>query len=288
MMAVVALPAGIIARAWLLEHPPRRLSAENFRGSRVFAIGGTAVLIALVFGEVIGLGATSRPRIMQLMGIAGPSAVESVRGKLPLTALTVATGFYLLGLLDDLVGDPRSRGLAGHFRALVGGVLTTGTVKAVGGLALALGAGWWIEMSFSHALLDALLIALAANLVNLLDLRPGRAVKAFLILWLPLAVTLLIRNHPLAPVLASAGSAAGAWLPADLGERGMLGDSGSNMLGAILGAGGAWAFGTGSKLLLLALVAAATLCSERWSFTKVIERVAPLRWFDDLGRLPRQ
>lgn len=239
----------------------------------------------LLFAETIGLVvASSWPGIIQVLDIPPWIAREALTGRNTLALLILAGGFFLLGLVDDIAGDPQSKGLAGHLKALAAGVITTGTIKAAGGLVLALAAAWWIEASVLEAVLDALLIALAANLINLLDLRPGRAVKGFLILWLPVAVTLLVRNHPLAPVVAAAGGTAGAWLPADLGERGMLGDSGANMLGSILGAGVAWAFGMPLNLVLLALLVLATLSSERWSFTKVIEEVPALRWLDELGR----
>ncbi len=250
-------------------------------------VGGIAVIAALSFAELIGLAvAASWAGDAELPGVFASSAVEALTGTVPLALLMLAIGFFILGLVDDLAADRQSKGLAGHLKALMRGTVTTGTIKAVGGLALALGVAWWVEESALEALLDALLIALGANLVNLLDLRPGRAVKSFLILWLPVAATLLARNHPLAPAFAAAGSAAGVWLPADLTERGMLGDSGANMLGAILGAAVAWALGTPIKLTVLAVLVVTTLSSERWSFTTVIERVGPLRWFDELGRLP--
>ncbi len=245
------------------------------------------MIAGLLFAELIGLvAAASWPGDADLPGAFAPSAMEALTGTVHLAALILAVGFFLLGLVDDVAADHQSRGLAGHLKALMRGTVTTGTVKAVGGLALALAVAWWVEGSTLETLLDALLIALAANLVNLLDLRPGRAVKSFLILWLPVAVTLLARNHPLAPAFAAEGSAAGVWLPADLTERGMLGDSGANMLGAILGAAVALALGTPIKLTVLAVLVVTTLSSERWSFTTVIERVGPLRWFDELGRMP--
>jgi UDP-N-acetylmuramyl pentapeptide phosphotransferase/UDP-N-acetylglucosamine-1-phosphate transferase len=245
------------------------------------------VIAGLLFAELIGLvAAASWPGDADLPGAFALPAMEALTGTVHLAALILAVGFFLLGLVDDLAADRQSKGLAGHLKALMRGTVTTGTIKAVGGLALALAVAWWIEGSALETLLDALLIALAANLVNLLDLRPGRAVKSFLILWLPVVATLLAKNHFLAPALAAAGFAAVAWLPADLGERGMLGDSGANMLGAILGAAVAWAFDMPLKLAVLAVLALTTLSSERWSFTKVIERVGPLRWFDELGRVP--
>ena len=73
-------------------------------------------------------------------------------------------------------------------------------------------------------------------------------------------------------------------LPEDLGERAMLGDSGANALGAMLGAGAAAALPRKARIAVLAAVAGLTAASEVVSFTKVIERTPPLRWLDMLGR----
>jgi hypothetical protein len=161
--------------------------------------------------------------------------------------------------------------------------VTTGAVKAVGGLGLAaLVSLSWGE-SLWPAILDALVIALSANFVNLLDLRPGRACKAFLILWLPLYAT--TASSQFREVSAALAGATAVWLYADLTERGMLGDSGANMLGAVLGAGAVLTLGLPGRVALLAVLAGLTLASERWSFSSAIERFAPLRWLDRLGRI---
>jgi UDP-N-acetylmuramyl pentapeptide phosphotransferase/UDP-N-acetylglucosamine-1-phosphate transferase len=131
------------------------------------------------------------------------------------------------------------------------------------------------------ALLNGALIALAANLVNLLDLRPGRALKAFA------AGALLLAPGAgwsgMAPLLAVALPAA-AYAPADLRARAMMGDTGANALGAALGATAALQLGLTGKLAALALLAALQVASEFVSFSAVIERCAPLRFVDRLGR----
>src|SRR5205823_11650957 len=126
----------------------------------------------------------------------------------------------------------------------------------------------------AHTLLGAGVIAGTANLVNLLDLRPGRALKAGLVIGAPL-------GGPLAagPVGACAGL-----LPADLGEQVMLGDAGANALGALLGVALAARTGTAGRAVLLAGLAGLTAASERVSFTRVIESTPGLRELDALGR----
>ena len=137
-------------------------------------------------------------------------------------------------------------------------------------------------------LADAALIAGCANVANLLDLRPGRALKAVL----PAAALLCLgtgtdprdrSGRDLARAAAVPGLLA---LPADLRERGMLGDAGANVLGAAVGAAATRRLSAPSRLTVLAAVVALTLASERISFSAVIERTPALRALDRLGRLP--
>ena len=125
------------------------------------------------------------------------------------------------------------------------------------------------------------LIAASANLVNLLDLRPGRALKGAGIAALPLVAVPAAR--PLAA--ACVGSVAGALGP-DLAERDMLGDSGANAMGALVGTAVVVAAPRPVRLAVLAGVVGLTLASERISFTAVIERTPALRAIDRSGRRP--
>jgi UDP-N-acetylmuramyl pentapeptide phosphotransferase/UDP-N-acetylglucosamine-1-phosphate transferase len=133
-----------------------------------------------------------------------------------------------------------------------------------------------------HSMIDVIVgagvIAGAANLLNLLDLRPGRALKVGLLVAAPLAAG---RAGGLA---AGPAGAAAALLPEDLAEQTMLGDCGANALGAVLGA--ALVAGTGrvGRGFALAVIAGLTAASERVSFTQVIARTPGLRELDQLGR----
>lgn len=206
-------------------------------------------------------------------------------------------GIGALGLLDDLVephlrraGRPVSKGLRGHLGALRSGRLTTGAAKALGIPLAALGGALAAPSPRSGPMVmaDAALIAGCANLANLLDLRPGRALKALL----PAAVLLSLgaetdlrdgSGRRLARAAAVPGLLA---LPADLRERGMLGDAGANVLGAAVGGAATRRLPIPARLSLLAVVVALTLASERVSFSAVIERSPTLRALDRLGRLP--
>jgi UDP-N-acetylmuramyl pentapeptide phosphotransferase/UDP-N-acetylglucosamine-1-phosphate transferase len=241
----------------------------NFRGRR---IPGTAGIV-LVAPAVAGGAA------------AAVYATAGGRGTGAASVVGAAVAMGLLGLADDLYGSRRARGFLGHARSLVRGEPTTGALKAGGGaivgLAAAAGAGvrgWWI-------LPAGALVALAANLVNLLDVRPGRAAKA----WLAAFALLVVARPPGGALVVSAAVAGGvvAFLPVDIGERGMLGDAGANLLGAALGAAAIASLGHGALVGCLAVLVALTGASEAVSFSRVIERVRVLRALDDLGR-PRE
>jgi hypothetical protein len=134
-------------------------------------------------------------------------------------------------------------------------------------------------------LLGAGVIAGTANLVNLLDLRPGRALKA------SLALSAIAgaggpghRRTGARAVAAGAAGAAAALIADDLGERVMIGDCGANAIGAVLGVAAAARTGPVGRAVVLTGLAALTAASERVSFTTVIEGTPGLRHLDRLGR----
>jgi hypothetical protein len=137
-------------------------------------------------------------------------------------------------------------------------------------------AGRW--STATDVLLGAAVIAGTANLINLLDLRPGRALKAGLLIGAPLL------GGPAGGLAAGPVGAAAGLLPADLNEEIMLGDSGANALGALLGVALAARTGPLGRAAILAVVGGLTAASEKVSFTAVIERTPALRRLDALGR----
>ena len=221
-------------------------------------------------------------------------------------AVVVGTVAGVVGGYDDLAGarpeQARDKGLAGHLAALRQGRVSAGAVKVAGiGAAAAVAAVLMNGPAASHAslrsarapaagpfrhrsLVDGVLttglVAGTANLVNLLDLRPGRAGKATALL---AAATV---GGPAGGLVAGPLGATLAVLPADLGERVMLGDCGANAVGALLGLRLAALPGRGRRAGLLAVVTALTLASEKVSFTRVIESTPGLRELDRLGRRP--
>lgn len=251
-----------------------RWTRTNFRGLAVSLAGGPVVLSALA------LGALALVAVARLADHVAPA--DDLRR----TAAAIAVSAALAGaagVYDDLHGDAGTKGFAGHLRALRGGRLTSGLLKvAVIGLAALAGA-----LVLSHGRLsgqvvvDAAVVAGFANLVNLLDLRPGRALKVVLVAALPVVIA---GPAVVALALAWPTGVAVALIGPDLGERSMLGDGGANALGATLGVALASAGGLLVSSLLLAGVVALTALSEVVSFSAVIERVGVLRRIDGWGR----
>jgi UDP-N-acetylmuramyl pentapeptide phosphotransferase/UDP-N-acetylglucosamine-1-phosphate transferase len=193
------------------------------------------------------------------------------------TLLLVACAFGLLGLIDDLWGSRAVGGFKGHIRALLTGKPTTGSAKLGGGGVIALWLGVWHNGFTPFALVDAALIALAANALNLLDVRPGRAQFGFAVLTLPaLSVGGLPALFVAFPLLASTAS---EW-QADRQARAMMGDTGSNLLGACAGVLGCAFLPPAGRGLVLALLIALNLLSERVSLSALIERTPALRALD--------
>ena len=204
--------------------------------------------------------------------LSGPALAVAVglSADLPrAAALVVALGAGAVGAYDDARGGrDQAKGFRGHAAALRQGRLTGGAVKVLGiGASGLLGARL---AGRTDVLVAGAVVAASANLLNLLDLRPGRALKAGAI-----AAAALRQPGPL--------GATAALLPDDLGERTMLGDAGANALGAVLGLA---LLSRAPARTCLAVLVAATAVSEVVSYSRVIDAVPPLRWLDQAGRLP--
>ncbi len=198
-----------------------------------------------------------------------------------------ALGVLALGLIDDTLGEPgegrpTQRGWRGHSAALMRGELSTGALKAAGSLALALLAMSWLGLSDGRWLLAVAVLVLATNVFNLLDLRPGRSTKAFVLLGLGLGIG---SGSP--RQLWSLGLFAGPALVAglyDLRERAMLGDTGANLLGALAGLWLVLALSEVGQVIALVLLAAITIYGEVRSISGFVERTPGLRQLDSFGR----
>lgn len=208
------------------------------------------------------------------------------RGTIFVLGLSIMT---FLGFLDDTLGNRNASGLKGHFKAMLKGELTTGGLKAVGGGVLALLItliDYQEEIltfnAFGNIIVNTLIIALSINAINLMDLRPGRAGKGFLLV---AAITAAFSwgNNSIMPLALITGSLV-MYLPWDLKAKTMMGDTGSNALGLTIGVTAAWAFGSYPKLFFLAFLILFHLYTEKYSLTKVIADNKFLNYLDQLGR----
>jgi UDP-N-acetylmuramyl pentapeptide phosphotransferase/UDP-N-acetylglucosamine-1-phosphate transferase len=198
-----------------------------------------------------------------------------------------ALGVLALGLVDDVFGEPAGeravhRGWRGHGAAALRGELSTGTLKAAGSLGLALFAMSFLGLSNGRWLLAAAVLVLATNVFNLLDLRPGRSTKAFVLLGAALGI-----GSADARPLWSLGLFAAPALVAgfyDLRERAMLGDTGANLLGALAGLWLVLTLSSTGQLVALALLAVITVYGELRSISELVERTPGLRELDSWGR----
>lgn len=232
---------------------------ENWRRKAVPAVAG------IVFPLILS--------IMMLPYLGRPE------GSLVLVYLLAIQGAAFLGLLDDVLGTAYPRGLVNHFRYFIRQKkLSTGMLKAVGISFLAL---WVVLLTGNRGIdfiLNWLLLVLAVNMINLLDLRPGRALKGTVFLFILPGVL----QVPGSGLLFSCLGIICAYAPYDLKGQVMLGDTGANVLGMI---GGLLLLETPwlAKFIFLLLFVFLHLVAEKYSLTKLIEKSSFLRKIDQWG-----
>ena len=258
----------------------------NFHGVTVSLRGGVAMAGAAVASAAVASALSDQPRAA-------------------LGGAVAALGGAVAGYIDDVDqgahdGGKVAKGLKGHLGALAHGQVTTGVIKIAGIGASALAASALVGSKATSVsgkaadlALNTVLIAGTANLANLLDLRPGRALKATVLVATPLSYfSCAAAKTPASPasaqrLLASGLNAAAITaLVEDLQETTMLGDTGANAAGALLGtslaANDSWKLRLGTTLGVVGLI----LASEKVSFSKVIAANPALNWLDQLWRRP--
>jgi len=258
----------------------------NFHGVTVSLRGGVAMAGAAVASAAVASALSDQPRAA-------------------LGGVVASLGGGLAGYIDDVDqgahdGGKVAKGLKGHLGALAHGQVTTGVIKIAGIGASALAASALVGSKATSVggkvadlALNTVLIAGTANLANLLDLRPGRALKATVLVATPLSYfSCAAAKTPASPasaqrLLASGLNAAAITaLVEDLQETTMLGDTGANAAGALLGtslaANDSWKLRLGTTLGVVGLI----LASEKVSFSKVIAANPALNWLDQLWRRP--
>lgn len=289
------LGAGFVAARllWMMLQP--MLSAPvfrrlNYRKHELSTAGGLVVVCAVLLIESvrIALGA---------IGIGEPITPSGLR----LPVLFAVLGFALLGLIDDLGASGSSRGFKGHVRSILRGSPSTGAIKLIGGGFVALivasqsGAGSIGRLGSAASLEDkaanagwlvfnAGLIALSANVGNLFDRAPGRTIKVSALGFVVVVVGAVVGGGwlPLAPVAVVIGAALGLLID-DLREHMMIGDTGANVLGAVLATALVANASNTVRLMVMAAVLALNAAAELVSFSRIIERTPPLRAADRAG-----
>ncbi len=268
-LIVSALVAAVVAPALLRALGESRLALANYRGVTLPFPAGTVIVAAAAL-------AAGPLALIQELGIADDVLRPELR-----TVAIYAFGVAGLGLVDDALGGA-PRGWRGHGAAALRGSISTGALKAAGALGLALYALSGLGYSDGEYLLATGVLVLFTNLFNLLDLRPGRSVKAFALI----GAGLTLGAWDVDPLWAL-GLFAGAVLVVglyDLRERAMLGDTGSNLIGALAGLWVVLALGTTGQAIALAVALAITIYGEFRSISAFVERAPLLRQLDSFGR----
>lgn len=193
----------------------------------------------------------------------------------------LAMGFA--GAIDDLLGEKNIKGLLKHIKSLLKGHLTTGFLKAfIGGLV-----SISISINISNSVIDLLLntfnIALFTNGLNLMDLRPGRCTKVFLIIGAVIMLSNINYISSFLPLVVAL-TAVSVYLVYDLKELCMLGDTGSNILGITLGYFSSLTSTTLTKVFIFIALLVINIAAERVSITSLISKNKFLNYLDNLGR----
>jgi len=276
--ALALLIAALLAFAispWLLREMREQGHVRaNYRGRALPFPFGLAIVVAAVLALIV----LSPLQQLEVAQVLHPET-------LAVTAYVLGIAF--LGLLDDLLGDTLAgapRGWRGHWRAARRGQLSTGALKAAGATGLALYTLSTLALSTGRWLLSSAVLVLATGAFNLLDLRPGRAIKAFALLGAALTIAAGARAlYSLGPFVGPA-LVAGAY---DLRERAMLGDTGAGVLGALAGLWLVLTLSSAGLAVALAILLAITVYGELRSISALVERLPLLRHLDSVGRPSR-
>lgn len=224
-----------------------------------------------------GLGIVFLPAVLLACSISLRSSSPYTTLPIPVPQVLFLLAVLSLGLLDDIFGSREEGGLTGHLKALLlHGKVTTGFIKAAGILAASFLLFFFQGPLSREVWIQILLVPLMANAMNLLDTRPGRAGIVFLVLQVAPVPFLLagglaqkLTLHPFSLLLAS--SVAG-YLPFDLGRRVMMGDAGSNLLGAALGIYMVELLSPWGQAALLACLVMFHLVTEKYSLNSILEK----------------
>ena len=266
-LAIATIAASVAARVAIRDAGTERLR-PNHAGKPVPVVLGAALVRAAVTVGALAL---------LIAALAGPTPRWDLAG-LVLAGMLVLAG---AGTLDDR-SPAHARGIGGHLGSLARGRPTTGLLKLVAGVGVALAISFVAGGGAARVVASTLAISLGVNVWNALDVRPGRALKWGIAV---LAVAVAVGWGDASGLVAAAvlGAAAGC-LPADVGERAMLGDTGSNPLGLAVAATLVLPLPLVGVVLVAIVLGALQVAAETFTISRVIEAAPPLRWLDRLGR----
>lgn len=237
---------------------------ENFKSDRI----PTSMGIVFVFIQVITIG------ILELL--------FDFNGNFNTVYLLGFVFMGFIGLIDDLIGEKNIKGLKGHFKALTNGIITTGALKAILGFFISLVVSSFISNTYLDFTINSLLIGLFTNFINLFDLRPGRATKIFIFLFIIFIITSINKDNYY--ILFSFFGILIPYITFDLKAKAMMGDVGSNILGYTLGIFSTISFNFRIKIVILVLLLIFHFMAERVSFSKIIDNNRFLKYLDSIGR----
>src|SRR3954454_12954290 len=269
---VTALPSLLALAAALVLAPATQRALERGAFVRENYRGRT---VAFPFGVlIVAAGVVSLIPVALLDRLGASDALPPELSRV----LPFALGVAFLGLADDVLSAPE-RGWRGHGGAVLRAGFSTGALKAVGALGLAL---YVAPGDDGDYVLAAAVLVLATNAFNLLDLRPGRAVKVFVLVGAGLTLGAW-DARPLAALGLFAAPVLVAGVP-DLREQAMLGDTGSNLVGALAGLWLVLTLSTLGLAIATGVLLIVTAYGEIRSISALIERTPPLRFIDSIGR----
>lgn len=238
---------------------------ENYRGDMIPVGLGLVFIPTLVINSIILIYSNIVPEKIIMIYM--------------LLFASIAMSF--VGIIDDSLGNRGVTGLMGHFKALFKGSLTTGAFKALLGGFVGLTLAVTLSKSIPNIIVATLVVALSTNMMNLFDLRPGRAIKVYIILAIIIFLASAKFNREVMMLIVPAVL---AYFYFDLRALTMMGDAGSNVLGVSIGVFIVSSFDLPVQLVSLVLLVAIHVLTEKFSLTKIIENNKFLNYVDKLGR----
>jgi len=193
----------------------------------------------------------------------------------------ILTITILVGFIDDILGDHSVKGLKGHiFILLKKRELTSGALKAIiiSLISIFIGLYYWENLILFA--LNFVILILTTNMFNLFDVRPGRVIKIYLLIFMMLFIPFPPTRTYLSIIFASVL----AYAPLDFKGKGMLGDTGSNFLGMSIGLSLVLNLSYFSKAIVFILLVILHIYTEKKSLTELIEKIRILRLIDNMGR----